>query len=219
MSAPKDVQFTLRVMINKDKTKVLFAEADSDFTDVLLSFLALPLGKIAKIVVEHYGDTTPVVGSLTSLYNGLADLNVVHFHTETGKQMLLNPRSVLDKEYHKLKLNLGNPEPTKYFTCGQLSGKQHNFSMYYDTARCDCGNTISTETKFISSEAAEDGDDRAFCTKGASFIIGDDMRVAPNVAGSVLRILAELGIRDIKGAEMRNVIFGYNDVSLLYSTF
>ncbi|CAA0808584.1 Protein of unknown function (DUF674 [Striga hermonthica] len=212
MSATKDVQFTLKVMINRDKTKVLFAEADSDFTDVLLSFLTLPLGKIAKILVEHYGDSTPAVCSLTALYNSLADLDVLHFHSETSKQMLLNPRSVFDKECRKLKLNLCDSKPTKYFTCGQASIGEHNFSMYYDTVRCDCGKTMSTETNFISSEAAEDGDDRAFCTKGASFIIGDDMLVAPNVAGSVLRTLAELGVRDIKGAEMRNVTFGYNEI-------
>ncbi|CAA0808599.1 Protein of unknown function (DUF674 [Striga hermonthica] len=211
MSAPKDVQFTLKVMINRDKTKVLFAEADGDFFDVLLSFLTLPLGKIAKIIVEHYGDDKPAVGSLTSLYNGLVNLDVVHFHSETSKQMLLNPRSVFEKECCKLKLNLSDSEPTKYFTCGQSFSKKHNFSMYYDTVKCDCGKSMSTETVFLSSEAAEDGDDRAFCKKGASFIIGDDMRVVPNVAGSVLRTLAELGIRDTKGAEMRNVTFGYNE--------
>ncbi|CAA0808590.1 Protein of unknown function (DUF674 [Striga hermonthica] len=212
MSAPKDVQFSLKVMINRDKTKVLFAEADSDFTDILLSFLTLPLGKIAKLLVEHYGGDTPVVGSLTSLYNGLVNLDVVHFHTETGKQMLLNPRSVFDKECLKLKLNFCDSEPTKYFTCEWPIRGKHNFSMYYDTVGCDCGITMSKETELRSSEAAEGGNDRVFCTKGASFIIGDDMRVAPNVAGSVLRTLAELGIRDTKGAEMRNVTFGYNEI-------
>ncbi|GER43102.1 hypothetical protein STAS_19919, partial [Striga asiatica] len=216
MSASKDVQFALKVMINKEKTKVLFAEADSDFFNVLLSFLTLPLGKIAKILVEHYRDHTPLaVGSLSSLYNGLANLNVVHFHTQTGKQMLLNPSSIIYKECHKLKLNLSDSKPTKYFTCGQSSSGEHNFSMYYDSVRCDCGTTMRTETKFKSSEAAEDGDDQAFCTKGASFIIGDDMRLAPNVVGSVLRTLAELGISDTKGTEMRNVTFGYNEIIYL----
>ncbi|CAA0808597.1 Unknown protein [Striga hermonthica] len=284
MSASKDVQFTLKVMINRDKTKVLFAEADSDFFDVLLSFLTLPLGRITKIIAEHYGDDKPRVGSLTSLYNGLADLDVAHFHTETGKQMLLNPRSVFDKEcqadsdffdvllsfltlplgkiakiiaehygddkprvgsltslynglvnldvvhFHtetgkqmllnprsvffkecrQMKLNLSDSEPTKYFTCDWPVSGKHNITMYYDTVRCDCGKIMSREAKIISSETAEDGDDGAFCTKGASFIISDDMRMA--LAGSFFGALAELGIRDIKGAEMRNMTFGHNEI-------
>lgn len=48
MSDAKEVKFSLKVLINKQKTKVLFAEAESDFSDVLLSFLTLPLGKIVN---------------------------------------------------------------------------------------------------------------------------------------------------------------------------
>ncbi|CAA0808588.1 Protein of unknown function (DUF674 [Striga hermonthica] len=118
----------------------------------MLSFLTLPLGKIAKIVMKRYGDNKPVFGSLTALYSGLVNIDDVHFHTEAGKQMLLNLRSVFYKECRKLKLNLCDSEPTN-----------------------------------------------------------DDVRVA--LAGSVLRALAELGIRDIKGAEMRKVTFGHSEAS------
>lgn len=48
MSDAEEVKFSLKVMINKEKTKVLFAESDSDFVDVLLSFLTLPLGSIVN---------------------------------------------------------------------------------------------------------------------------------------------------------------------------
>ncbi|CAA0808598.1 Protein of unknown function (DUF674 [Striga hermonthica] len=93
-----------------------------------------------------------------------------------------------------------------------FSGGEHNFSMNYDTVICDCGKTMTRETELRSSETIEDGDDHVFCTKDASFIISDDMRVAPYVVGSVLRILVQLGITDSKGAEMRSVTFGYNEI-------
>ncbi|KAG6416978.1 hypothetical protein SASPL_124419 [Salvia splendens] len=48
----------------REKTKVLFAEAGSDFIDVLLCFLLLPLGTIMEVLEKHYGDKAPVVGSL-----------------------------------------------------------------------------------------------------------------------------------------------------------
>ncbi|KAK6134779.1 hypothetical protein DH2020_031449 [Rehmannia glutinosa] len=79
MSNAKDVKFTLKVMINKQKSKVLFAEAGSDFVDVLLSFLTLPLGRIVMVLNDHYGDKTPAIGSLTTLYKGLSNLDDVHF--------------------------------------------------------------------------------------------------------------------------------------------
>ncbi|KAL8474335.1 hypothetical protein ACS0TY_030974 [Phlomoides rotata] len=66
----KDAKVSLKVMVNKEKTKVLFAEADCDFASVLISFLLLPLGRIVKLLEKHYGDKSPAFGSITSLYKG-----------------------------------------------------------------------------------------------------------------------------------------------------
>ncbi|KAL2254641.1 UNVERIFIED_CONTAM: hypothetical protein Sindi_0258800 [Sesamum indicum] len=49
MSESEDIKFSLRVMMNEEENKVLFAEVDSSFADVLLSFLTLPLGTILNI--------------------------------------------------------------------------------------------------------------------------------------------------------------------------
>ncbi|KAL8478281.1 hypothetical protein ACS0TY_030255 [Phlomoides rotata] len=65
LETAKDVTLPLRVMVNKEKTKVLFAEADSKSISVLLSFLTLPLGRIVKILEKHYADNPPAFGSLT----------------------------------------------------------------------------------------------------------------------------------------------------------
>ncbi|KAI3457338.1 hypothetical protein Pfo_014001 [Paulownia fortunei] len=185
MSDVKDVKFSLKVMINKQKTKVLFAEADSDFTD------------------KHYGDEAPVVGSLTILYNGLANLDSVHFWTEGGKQMLLNPRSSFEAECRKLKLNVDDTRPTKYVTCGDRDCKRKRspyVRMYYDTMKCDCGKSLSKEMGIgeTKSQAADDGDSDGdggvFTINTASFIICDDLRMAPNIPGSIIQTLINLRI-------------------------
>ncbi|KAL8473485.1 hypothetical protein ACS0TY_030352 [Phlomoides rotata] len=92
MSDAKEVELSLKVFINKEKTKVLFAEAENDFADVLLSFLNLSLGKIVKIVEKQYGDRAPCIGSLTSLYNGLANTDMVNLWSVRGNEMLDNPK-------------------------------------------------------------------------------------------------------------------------------
>ncbi|TKY65911.1 tyrosine/DOPA decarboxylase [Spatholobus suberectus] len=43
-------QVTMKLMVIKERNKVLFAEARKDFVDVLFSFLTLPLGTIARLV-------------------------------------------------------------------------------------------------------------------------------------------------------------------------
>ncbi|KAL6546269.1 hypothetical protein OROMI_021990 [Orobanche minor] len=116
MCKSKDVQFSLKVLINKQKTKVLYAKADSHFVDVLLSFLTLPLRTVVRILGKHYGNDeaqAPVIGSLNTMYNGLANLDSDHFCTESSKQMLLNPRKSFRNERCKLKLNVDDTQPTK----------------------------------------------------------------------------------------------------------
>ncbi|KAG8387026.1 hypothetical protein BUALT_Bualt03G0210300 [Buddleja alternifolia] len=193
-------------------------EVDSDFADVLLSFLTLPLGTIMKILEKHYGDeTAPVIGSLNSLRKGLADLNDVHFWTKGGKLMLLNPISSLADECCKLKLNIDHDtQPAKYFTCEDLHCNWRGSSgvrMYYDTARCQCGKLMNRQIGIRESiSEAPNNDHGVFAKITVSFAISDDLQVAPNVTGSIIQILRNFGITDIDGAEQISLTLGLNEI-------
>lgn len=111
MSKAKEVKLPIKVVVNKAKTKVLFVEGGSDFTDVLLSFLLLPLATIVKVLTKHYGDEVPAIGSLTTLYNGAANLDSIHFEREAHKQRLINPMGY-NKERGELRLDVNHSQPT-----------------------------------------------------------------------------------------------------------
>ncbi|KAL1555516.1 hypothetical protein AAHA92_11241 [Salvia divinorum] len=111
MSGAEEVKFSLKVMINKEKTKVLFAESDGYFVDVLLSFLTLPLGRIVKLFEKHYGAETPIIGCLNTLCNSIVNLDSLYFRTENAKQILINPISSFDADCKRLKLNISDSEP------------------------------------------------------------------------------------------------------------
>ncbi|KAL8031330.1 hypothetical protein ABFX02_13G017200 [Erythranthe guttata] len=146
MSNSKDKahEFPLKVYVNKQNTKVLFAEADRDFVEVLISFLTLPLGTIVRVLRKHYGDhdSAPVFGSITSLYDGISKLDSVNFWTEGCKEVLLNPiRSTFEDEYRNLKVDINdNQHPTESFArCGNPKCGYNRVrcrSVYYDTAKC-----------------------------------------------------------------------------------
>ncbi|KAH6756556.1 hypothetical protein C2S53_002121 [Perilla frutescens var. hirtella] len=113
MSKAEEVKLHIKVLINKEKSKVLFAEAGSDFTDVLLSFLLLPLGHIVEVLKQHYGDGVPVIGSLNTLYNGVANLDIIHFQMAVAKRRLLMPTICYGSHgWHQLRLNFNYAEPT-----------------------------------------------------------------------------------------------------------
>ncbi|XP_027351312.1 uncharacterized protein LOC113862424 [Abrus precatorius] len=97
---------TLKLMVTKERNKVLFAEAGKDFVDVLFSFLTLPLGTIIRLVSKESNMQPIEVGSLSSLYQSVENLNKKYLCTDTCKEMLLRPRNSMEAYCKDLKLNI-----------------------------------------------------------------------------------------------------------------
>ncbi|CAA0816070.1 Unknown protein [Striga hermonthica] len=212
MSDPKSFRFTLKAMINKQKTKVLYVEADNHFADVLLSFLALPLGTIIRVLKKHYGTEVPVLGSFTTLYNGLHDLDSGLFLTQDCKNLLLNPVSLSETECRRLKISVDDAQPTKYFKCGDINCSYSNFpdvSMYFSGLKCNCGKPLD-EAIYMREE--EDSKRGVFITSKVSLIISDDLQVLPSGTGSAVQILRKFGLIDTVGIEERNLTFRFNEI-------
>ncbi|XP_057793379.1 uncharacterized protein LOC131010002 [Salvia miltiorrhiza] len=211
--AGKDIKFSLKVMVNKKKGKVLFAEVDSSFADVLLSFLTLPLGTIVRILKKHYGDDAPAFGSLSTLYNGLANLDSDHFWTAGAKSILLHPRSSSDAQCKRLALDISDSPSFQYFICpkGCYKVKLRGVSMYYNFAG-KCKFCQSYLIKVVDNNdaqivACEDG---VFTKTTVSFLVTDDLHIMRNAG--LLQIVSVLGVTDMEEAEKIHITFGFSNV-------
>lgn len=212
--ANSDAKLSLKVMVNRKENKFLYAEA----ADVLLSFLTLPLGRIVKIMKKHYGDEAPTFGSLTSLYDGLENLDNVHFWTEGIKSILLHPRSSSDAECKSLKLDISDSPQLEYFVCEShiCRSRFQSVSVYYDNGGGDCMKCLYNN-RLIREEANTDSQtiscvDGVFTGSGASFFITDDLKIVP--MGGLLQIVSHLGITDMSEAERMNITFDFFEVNL-----
>lgn len=84
--------------------------------------------------------------------------------------------------------------------------------MYYDVAECRCGKPLNKD--IFSGFGVDAGVDAGvFMVDDSSFIICDDLRVAP-VSTGFLQTLGSLGIADADEAELSSFSFGIDDVSL-----
>ncbi|MCH85602.1 DUF674 family protein, partial [Trifolium medium] len=117
------LQVPLKLLVNKETNKVLFAEAGKDFVDILFSFLTLPLGTIARLLPKE-SNMESGIGSLNSIYQSVENLNVDYFKTLACKEMLLNPRNASGGYCSTIKFNIDDSEPTKYFMCSKLGDLQ-----------------------------------------------------------------------------------------------
>lgn len=99
-------QVSLKLVLNKEKNKVIFAEAGKDFMDVLFSFLTLPLGTIARLVGKESNMQPVRVGCLSSLYENVENLDKEYLWSETCKEMLLHPMNSSEAYCRSKKLNI-----------------------------------------------------------------------------------------------------------------
>ncbi|KAG8368387.1 hypothetical protein BUALT_Bualt15G0040200 [Buddleja alternifolia] len=209
MSASVGVNFTLKVVINKEENKVLFAEVDGNFADVLITVMTLPLGTIVRLLANHFADQAPRIGSLSTLYQGLSNLESRHFCSATGKQILLNARNSLAPLCKELKLNLDDSKPTKCFICGEWC---YDVVMNRDDLKCKYEDLFREIILKSSKIKPADNSGGVFTKETATFLITDDLQVVPNLAGVCIQILNNLGIRDTNELEERTVPVGLKEI-------
>ncbi|XP_024626723.1 uncharacterized protein [Medicago truncatula] len=107
----------LRILVDKEKNKVVYAEAGKDFVDALFSFLTLPLGTIARFVAKDSNIEAVKFGSISSLYQSVSNLDQQYLSSLTCKEMLLQPRNSMEDYCRQLKLNIDDTERLQYFVC------------------------------------------------------------------------------------------------------
>jgi hypothetical protein len=179
---------SLKLLLNENGNKVLFAEAGKDFVDILCSFLTMPLGTIARLVEKESTIGPVTVGCLNSLYKSVADMDQCCFSTDTIKQMLLQPINFAVDYCNTLKLNIDDTQPTNYFTC--VFFYELITSTNKDKYKCRCGNSFSVT---VCSKRLHQG----FVNGSATFIVTDDLNVMPNCLDfASFGLLQEIGIKN-----------------------
>ncbi|CAO2043549.1 unnamed protein product [Urochloa humidicola] len=86
----------VKLFVDKEKKKVLFAESDKEFVDVLFGFLTMPLGTIVRLLGKQ-----SQMGCLDELYKSVEDLNSEYFQTKACKAMLLKPLNAASSHYRR----------------------------------------------------------------------------------------------------------------------
>ncbi|CAH2065187.1 unnamed protein product [Thlaspi arvense] len=208
-------KFSLRLLIDEEKNRVVLAEAGKDFVDVLCSLLTLPMGTIVRLLEKHQAPQSPIVGCFHSLYKSVSDMSVDNFEAQACKNLLLYPRSVKESHCRKLKLNIDGTVATKFFVCPNFIIHENCCKVYSNlsTSRCRCGRSMAREIQVQGSEH----DDGVFLSCRTSFIITDGLKVSLNSMGLVLNILNDLGYAGFDKLQEMLVDVGFQEVLTLLS--
>ncbi|KAL9278054.1 hypothetical protein AtEden1_Chr5g0082881 [Arabidopsis thaliana] len=83
-------KFSLRLIIDEEKNKVVLAEA----------------GTIVRLLAKHRKSDPVTIGCLRNLYTSVVDMELDDFETDACKQMLLYPKNIREAQYRNFKLNI-----------------------------------------------------------------------------------------------------------------
>ncbi|XP_076937103.1 uncharacterized protein LOC143604547 [Bidens hawaiensis] len=180
----KEAKISIKVIVDNVYNRVVYAEADYTFVDILFSFMTLPMGTIVRLLRKHDDKMFEALGSLNNVYQSLEDF----------------PECCLSTKKMQRFASIDDTKPVPYFGCrcsncnDSSSGKlgRRNSVLATDPYEYFFGfPTFSCDGVFVSDIA--------------NFIITHDLCVEPYSSASSIRLLAELGITDMNHLEERSL--------------
>ncbi|KAI8532068.1 hypothetical protein RHMOL_Rhmol11G0184700 [Rhododendron molle] len=203
MASEASQTMSLKILVEKEKNRIVFVEANKDFVDVLFSFLTVPLGTIVRLTREHF--LKGEIGCLNNLYESLEKFDE-DFLSSEHKGVLLHPRCATDVYCRDLKVNLVECNKSKYYVC---QGERCDVVSYDQNDSCPCGKALHYELNFLNP-VPEGG--CGFVKPTVHFMITDDFQVLPTSTMAGLSLLGNFGELDGSKIEERLLNIGKDEV-------
>ncbi|KAJ0083299.1 hypothetical protein Patl1_31189 [Pistacia atlantica] len=224
MTTEEAKAINVKALVDKKNNRVIFVESDEDFTDVLFSFLTMPMGTIIRLISNHNQPPTVGIGCMNNLYESIKNLDMQRFRTEACKTMLLCPRNDAAPQNKRLKLQIDDGELPSYFLCTTdciFSG--HKLLSLYPNVVCKCGRVMDRTMELLEKTVEKlgfDARDRGVFVKGLTqFIISDELQVKPSSVEASVSVLSKLGLMDCSAIEeynYYNVDIGADEVTVSF---
>nr|DAD44087.1 TPA_asm: hypothetical protein HUJ06_002317 [Nelumbo nucifera] len=193
-----EMEMELKLLVDKSKNKVLFAEAGKEFVDLLFSLLILPIGCMVNLLHPRH----PTTGSIGNLHRSVDTLNKTYLQPDVDKTSLLQPRiesasTLFTKDPTKVDIQ---PTTWKFYGCprSQFSSQCARSVTNTKGCLCSCGCQMTSEMHLIRpTAAAKGGGEGGHVKEVVTYMITDDLEVKPMSTISSIAILNRLGVKDI----------------------
>ncbi|XP_071729830.1 uncharacterized protein [Rutidosis leptorrhynchoides] len=176
--------FSLKMLVAKEENKVIMAESDKDFIEVLFSFMLMPIASVVRNTRKWLrGD----IGCLNNLYGSVENLKTDYFEDKMFQNMLLRPRSAADIHCQNLKLNLIGSGC--FYVCENVNCR---VISCYNIGNCQCGFELKNKLNISPHERLFPEEEDSFLKPTARFIITDEIKVMAVADMADLTVLTEL---------------------------
>ncbi|KAI3429116.1 Dirigent protein [Psidium guajava] len=204
---------SLKLLIDKSRRTVLFAEAGKDFVDFLFHILALPVGQVIQILTE-----TGTMGSLGNLYGSVEKLSNA-FIKSSEKDVILKPKA--PASFFKIPFLLFDAPPSSDSTLKTYYGcPAYCYGCYLSespSVKCPACmqpmGQICTLIKPPAGERTAGSDGKGgFVLGEVMYMVTDDLTVEPMSTISSITLLKKFNVEEIGHLEEKVVSFGMDEV-------
>ncbi|CAN1131047.1 hypothetical protein LINPERHAP2_LOCUS6171 [Linum perenne] len=216
------VKVTLKLLIDKNTKKVLFAEAGKEFVDFLFTLLSFPLGTVIKLLSK-----TQMVGCLGNLYQSIEDLSDTFIQPSTNKDSVLNPKAPLcsNGSNTTFLLSGGDIAPIgKFYMCGsyhryvadnpqQATCPQCRGKMNHEIPFVDTTGTAAVAAGGGSNNGGgnQNNEGGGFVKGVVTYMVMDDLEVKPMSTISSITLLNKFNIQQVGALEEKVVELGMDE--------
>ncbi|PKA55042.1 hypothetical protein AXF42_Ash003679 [Apostasia shenzhenica] len=184
---------TLRLMVDRSSSRVVFAESDGHFVDILMSFLTYPLATILRLSNKQS------FGALNKLYESVESIESHCLRSEACRSMLLQPVCSAAEECSKLQIT--NCTLCSYI-CSNRSCFYENLSLYANH-QCPCGEFFDRRVCF--SQSTQRSNAGVFVLSSFRFKISDDLVVSQLSMEEITALFGQLGVKQGRNLEAMDV--------------
>ncbi|KAL6563644.1 hypothetical protein OROGR_002603 [Orobanche gracilis] len=190
---------TLKLLINTQAKRVLFAEAGNDFVDFLFRLLSLPVGTVISLLRKQ-----EMVGSLPDLYQSLENLDDSYIQPNQSKDTLLRP--VIPVSGFADLLALDDAPCMKYYSC---TCNQHGTYVSGDpNIHCPiCKKKMTTVVNYVPLPKRQHGSESGFVKGVITYMVTDNLAVTPLSTISSIALLKNFYVKDVNVLEEKVVKF------------
>ncbi|KAK6144327.1 hypothetical protein DH2020_021147 [Rehmannia glutinosa] len=192
---------SLKLLIDKQAKRVLFAEAGKECVDFLFYILSLPVAKLITLLGKE-----GMVGSLSNLYQSIENLNDSYIQPNKSKNTLLKPVSPVTGSSVPLLLLNDAPTERKFYRCSQWC----NYVSFDPSAIClGCNRIMGTVVESVGPTLRKEASGEGGFVKGVvTFMVMDDLVVQPMSTISSITLLNSFNVKELSALEEKVVHMG-----------
>ncbi|KAK2643108.1 hypothetical protein Ddye_024871 [Dipteronia dyeriana] len=211
MAATTTGEITLKLLIDSNTEKVVFAEAKKDFVDYLFGLLQVPIGSIIGYLLANKMDGAD---SMARVYKSVTDLESSYLLTNVSKDLLLCPKMsssstsitipplLQNFEFSKKKIETKTRGKTRRSGLPGAASPSSSFGFSSPAASPSLFNSTIT----VASPSKPDG----FVRGMTQYMVMDDLTVKPSSPSSSVTLLNTFGVKDFSCLVEKVVTINFN---------